>query len=110
MCECNVCVASASRSSDPEPTPRHRATKDQRQAQLDELAKAKRQLNEELDILHQELGLDPEPCDRQPAQDVSVQEQPREGNGKRQEHRPAAEQARACAPMPLARGRTRDND
>jgi hypothetical protein len=36
-----------------------------------------------------------------------VQEQPREGNG---EHRPAAEQLRARALTPLARGRTRDNN
>jgi hypothetical protein len=37
---------------------------------LDELAESKHQLDEELAILHQELG--PEPCDRQPAQDVPV--------------------------------------
>jgi hypothetical protein len=41
---------------------------------------------------------------------VLVQEQPREGNGERQEHRPAAEQPRARAPTLPARGRTRDND
>jgi hypothetical protein len=39
-----------------------------------------------------------------------VQEQPREGNGERRERRPAAEQPRARAPTPPARGRTRDSD
>jgi hypothetical protein len=42
---------------------------------------AKRQLDEELALLHQELGMDPEPRDRQPSHDVPMQEQPREGNG-----------------------------
>jgi hypothetical protein len=41
---------------------------------------------------------------------VPVQEQPREGNGERQERLLAAEQPRARASTPLARGRTRDND
>jgi hypothetical protein len=41
---------------------------------------------------------------------VSVQQQPCEGNGEQQEHRPAAEQPRAHAPTPPARGRTRSND
>jgi hypothetical protein len=54
--------------------------------------------------------MDPEPHDRQPAQDVPVREQPRDGNGERRERRPVAEQPWACAPMPPARGRTRDND
>jgi hypothetical protein len=61
--ECNVCVASALSSSDPEPAPRHRATEAQRWARLDKLAEAKRQLDEELAILHHELRLDPEPHD-----------------------------------------------
>jgi TolA-binding protein len=103
-------VASASSSSDSEPAPRYRAADAQRRARLDELAEAKRQLDEELAILHQELEMDPEPRDRQPAQDVSVQEQPREGNGERRERRPAADQPRARAPTSQARGRTRDND
>jgi hypothetical protein len=108
--ECNVCVALASSSSEPEPTPSHRTADAQRWAQLDELAKAKRQLNEELALLHQELGMDLEPRDRQPGQDVPVQEQPREGNDERWERRSAAEQQWARAPPPLAQGRTRDND
>jgi hypothetical protein len=62
--ECNVCVASASSSSKPEPAPRHHAVDAQRRARLDELAEAKRQLDEELALLHQELGMDPEPRDR----------------------------------------------
>jgi hypothetical protein len=72
--EYNVCVASASSSSEPEPVPRHRAADAQQQAWLDELAEAKRQLDEELGLLDQELGMDPEPHDRQPAQDIFVQE------------------------------------
>jgi hypothetical protein len=64
MRECNVCVASASSSSDLESSSRHRATDTQRRARLDELAEARHQLNEELAILHQELGQDLEPCDR----------------------------------------------
>jgi hypothetical protein len=55
-CECNVCVASASSSSDPEPAPQHRATDAQRRG-LNELAKARRQLDKELAILHREVGL-----------------------------------------------------
>jgi hypothetical protein len=54
--------------------------------------------------------MDPEPRDRQPAQDVSMQEQPREGNGERQERCPASKQSRARAPMQPARGWTCDND
>jgi hypothetical protein len=100
----------ASRSSEPKPVPCRRATDAQRWARLDELAEARRQLDEELAILHRELGQDPEPRDQQPAQMVPVQEQPREGNNERQERRPAAEQPRAHAPTPLARGRARDND
>jgi hypothetical protein len=55
-------------------------------------------------------GLDLEPRDRQNAQDVPVQEQPREGNGERRECRPAAEQPRSRAPMPPPKGRMHDND
>jgi uncharacterized membrane protein YccC len=72
--ECNVYVASALSSSELEPTPHHRTADTQRQARLDELVEAKRQLDEELAILHQELRMDPEPRDRQPAQDVPMQE------------------------------------
>jgi hypothetical protein len=38
-----------------------------------------------------------------------VQEQPREGNDERREHRPAAEQPPAHGPPPPTRGRTHDN-
>jgi hypothetical protein len=54
--------------------------------------------------------MDPEPCDRQPAQDIPVQDQPRGGNDERRERLPAAEQPQARAPTPPAPGRTRDND
>jgi hypothetical protein len=112
---CYVCVASASSSSDPEPAPRHRATDSQRRACLDALVEARRQLDEELANFHWELREDLEPRNRQPAQLlapqlVPVQEQPREGNDKRQECRPAAEQPRAHAPTLPARGHTHDND
>jgi hypothetical protein len=49
--ECNVCMASASSSSEPEPAPRHRTADAQRRARLDELAEAKRQLDEEIALL-----------------------------------------------------------
>jgi hypothetical protein len=88
MRECNVCVASTSSSSKPEPTPCHRAADAQRRARLDELAEARRRLDEELALLHQELGVDLKPHDRQPAQDIPVHEQPVEGNGDWREHRP----------------------
>jgi hypothetical protein len=39
-----------------------------------------------------------------------VQEQHREGDGERQEHRPAAYQSRARAPTPLAQRHVRDNN
>jgi hypothetical protein len=110
MRECNVCVASASSSSELEPAPRHRATDAQRRPRLDELAEARRRLDEELDLLHHELGMDAERRDRRPAQDIPVQEQPREGNGDRRECRPAADQPHGRAPTPLARGPTRDNN
>jgi hypothetical protein len=49
-CECFVCVApSSSSSTNTEPAPRHRAMDAQRRARLDELAEARRQLDEELD-------------------------------------------------------------
>jgi hypothetical protein len=89
--ECNVCVASASSSSEPEPAPRHRAADAQRRARLDELTEARRQIDEELALLHQDLGMDAEPRDRQPAQDIPVQEEPREGNGDRRDRHPAAD-------------------
>jgi hypothetical protein len=50
-----------------------------------------------------------EPRDRRPAQDIPVQEEPRQWNGDRRERRPAAEQPHGSAPTPLARGSTRDN-
>jgi hypothetical protein len=56
--ECNICVASASSSSEPKPAPRHRGANAQRRARLDELVEGRRQLDEELDLLHQELGMD----------------------------------------------------
>jgi hypothetical protein len=62
--ESNVCKASASSSSELEPAPRHRATDAQWRVRLDELAEARRQLDEELTLLHQELGMEAEPLDR----------------------------------------------
>jgi hypothetical protein len=62
--ECNGCMASASSSYEPEPAPRHRAADAQRRARLDELTEARCQLDEELALLHQELGMDVEPRDR----------------------------------------------
>jgi hypothetical protein len=62
-CECNVYVASSSSSSEPEPATRHRGPDAQRHAQLDELAEARHQLDEELALLRQELGADAEPRD-----------------------------------------------
>jgi hypothetical protein len=64
--ECNVCMASSSSNSEPEPAPRHRGLDDQRRARLDELAEARHQLDEELALLRQVLGVDTEPHDRQP--------------------------------------------
>jgi hypothetical protein len=54
--ECNVCVASTSRSSESELAPRHHAADAQRRVRLDELAEARLQLDEELALLHQELA------------------------------------------------------
>jgi hypothetical protein len=68
--ECNVCVA-----SEPDPAPCHRAADAQWwawRAWLDELAEVRRQLDEELTLLHHELGMDAEPRDRRPAQDIPV--------------------------------------
>jgi hypothetical protein len=81
--ECDVCVASASSSSEPEPAPRHRDADAQRRGWLEELAEARRQFDEELALLHQELGMDAEPRDRQLAHGVPVQGQTREGNDDR---------------------------
>jgi hypothetical protein len=66
-------MASSSSSSEPEPAPLHRDADAQRRARLDELAEERRQLDEELALLHQELGVDAEPRDQQPAQGVPVQ-------------------------------------
>jgi hypothetical protein len=73
--ECNVCVATASSSFESEPAPRHRGADNQRRAWLDELAEARRQLDEELALLHRELGVEVEPRERQPTQGVPVQGQ-----------------------------------
>jgi hypothetical protein len=70
---CNVCVATALSSSESEPAPRHHGTDAQRRARLDELAEARRQLDEEQALFHEELGMDVEPRDRQLAQGVPVQ-------------------------------------
>jgi hypothetical protein len=78
-------MAPASSSSKSEPTPHHRGADTQRRARLDELAEARRQLDKELALLHQELSTDAEPRDGQPAQGVPVQGQAPEGNdGRRQ--------------------------
>jgi hypothetical protein len=103
-------VASTSRSSKPELALHHRATDAQWQARLDELAEARHQLDEEQALLHQELGMDAEPHNRRPAQDIPVQEEPHEGNGDRCERRPAADQPHGCAPTPPPHGATRDNN
>jgi hypothetical protein len=63
-------VASASSISELEPASRHRAADAQRRARLDKLAEARRQLDEKLAPLHQELGMDAEPRDRRPVQDI----------------------------------------
>jgi hypothetical protein len=47
--------------------PRNRDADVQRRARLDELAEARHQLDEELALLRQELGVDAEPPDRWPA-------------------------------------------
>jgi hypothetical protein len=120
--ECNVCVATASSSSKSEPAPRHRGADDQWCVRLDELAEARCQLDEELALQHQELGVEAGPRERQlaqgapvqgqahdgngdrrPTQDVPVQGEPRVGNGDRRERQPAADQPRGRAPTPPAR-------
>jgi hypothetical protein len=103
-------VASSSSSSKPELAPRHRDADTQRRARLDELAEARRQLDEELANLHQELGMDAEPRDRWPAQNVPVQEQSCEGNDDQRERRPAADQLHGLAPTPSACGPARDDN
>jgi hypothetical protein len=60
--ECNVCVTFASSISEPEPALRHRTTDAQRRARLDELVEVRHQLDKELALLHQELGMDAEPA------------------------------------------------
>jgi hypothetical protein len=85
-------ASSSTNSTDVEPAPRRRATDAQRWAHLDELAEARRQLDEELANLHQELGEERGPRNLPPApQQVPVRDQHREGNGERQERCPATE-------------------
>jgi hypothetical protein len=103
-------VASALSSSEPEPALRHHAADGQRRARLDELAEARRLLDEELTLLHQEVGMDAEPRDRRPAQDIPMQVEHREGNGDRRERRPAADQPHDRAPTPPTHGPARDNN
>jgi hypothetical protein len=54
-------MATVSSSSESEPAPRHRGADDQRCARLNELAEARRQLDEEQALLQQELDMDAEP-------------------------------------------------
>jgi hypothetical protein len=55
--------------------------------------------------------MDAEPRDRRPAQDIPVQEEPREGNGDRRECRLPADQPCGRAPTPTPpRGAARDNN
>jgi hypothetical protein len=123
--ECNVYVDTASSSSESEPAPCHHSADDQWRARLHELVKARRQLDEELDLLHRELSVEPEPRERQPTEgvlvqgqardgngdrhpvrDVFVQCEPREENGNQRERRPVADQPRGRAPtLPPARRR-----
>jgi hypothetical protein len=56
--ECNVCVNNTSSSSESEPASCHHGADAQRRARLDELAEARRQLDEEQALLHQELSMD----------------------------------------------------
>jgi hypothetical protein len=108
--ECNVCVATASSSFESEPAPCHRGADDQWRARLDKLVEARRQLDEELDLLHQELGIEIGPRDRHPAQDVPVQGEPHKGNGDRREPRPTADQLCGRVPTPPARTLEPDNN
>jgi hypothetical protein len=96
-----MCVASASSSSESESAPCHRGADTQWRARLDELVEARRQLDEELAILHQELGMDASPvtddlhrtfpCRRDPARgtttDVSVVRLPTSRTAVHQRHR-----------------------
>jgi hypothetical protein len=100
-------MSSASSSSEPEPAPRHRAADAQRRARLDELAEARRQLDEEPTLLHQELGMDVElrdndlhrtsPCRRSPmtgmATGVSGAQLPSSRTAVHQRHRHAGRHA-----------------
>jgi hypothetical protein len=63
--ECNVCMPTASSISESEPAPRHRVVDDWRHARLDELTEARHLLDEELALLHQELGVEAGPRKRQ---------------------------------------------
>jgi hypothetical protein len=122
--ECNVCVAPASSSSESEHAPHHRGANAQRQARLDELAEARRKLDDELVLFHQELDTDAEPRDRQPAQsvpvqgngdrrlawDVPVQGEPDNVNDNRREHCPSASQSHGRASTPPARALEPNND
>jgi hypothetical protein len=78
-------VATVSNSSESEPAPRHRSADDQWHAWLDELAELRRQLDVELDLLHQGLGIEVGPRDQCPTQDVPVQGEPQKGNDGRRE-------------------------
>jgi hypothetical protein len=63
--ECNICVATASSRSESEPALHQRGVDDQWHARLDELAEARHLLDEELALLHRELGVEAEPRERQ---------------------------------------------
>jgi hypothetical protein len=54
-----------------------------RRARLDELVEARHQLDKEQALLHQELGVEAEPRERQLAQGAPVHGQAHEGNGNR---------------------------
>jgi hypothetical protein len=56
------------------------------------------------------MGMDVEPHDRGPAQDIPVQEEPREGKGDRRERRLAANQPHGRTPTPPAHKPARDNN
>jgi hypothetical protein len=90
---------------------------------------ARSQLDEEQALLHQELGMNAEPRERQlaqevlvqgqahegngnrrPTKDVPVQGEPREENSNRRERRPAANQPRGRAPTPPPRAPEPDNN
>jgi hypothetical protein len=54
--------------------------------------------------------MDPKPRDRQPAQDIPMQEEQCDGNGVRRQCRPAADQPHARAPTSSAHGVARGNN